>query len=192
MQIMHFPLATVAQFTDHLRALRKARGMTQADLGRLMGVSQSRIADIERDPGSVSVTQMHQILSALGGQMILHDSGGGWKFQPSTRARATKTDLVHYIGGSMLTSKAPASPTGGQIKANASTQLLDATAPAGKAPAKPKAGRHVVNVSSKLRGVLQPLGKAPAKPKTGQYLVNADSKVIRSTLGPSKKPGGSW
>ena len=53
---MDFPLATVAQFTDHLRALRKARGMTQADLGRLIGVSQSRIADIERDPGSVSVT----------------------------------------------------------------------------------------------------------------------------------------
>lgn len=189
---MDFPLATVAQFTDHLRGLRKARGMTQADLGRIIGVSQSRIADIERDPGSVSVTQMHQILSALGGQMILRDSGGGWKFQPGDFVRATKTGLMHHTGASVLTSKTPARPKGGRIKANASTQLLDAMAPAGKTPAKPKAGRHVVNASSQLRGVLLPSGKAPAKPKTGQTLVNTDSKVTRSTLGPSKKPGGSW
>lgn len=189
---MDFPLATVAQFTDHLRALRKVRGMTQTDLGRLIGVSQSRIADIERDPGSVSVTQMHQILSALGGQMILRDSGGGWKFQLGDLARTTKTGLVYHTGASVLTSKAPARPKGGRIKANASTKLLDAMAPAGKAPAKPKAGRHVVNASSQLRGVLLPSGKSPAKPKVGQYLVNTGSKVIRSTLGPSKKPGGSW
>ncbi len=83
---MDFPLATVAQFTDHLRALRKARGLTQAALGRLMGVSQSRIADIERDPGSVSVSQMHQLLSALGGQMILRDSGSGWTAAPAAAA----------------------------------------------------------------------------------------------------------
>ena len=111
---MDFPLATVAQFTDHLRALRKARGMTQADLGRIIGVSQSRIADIERDPGSVGVTQMHQILSALGGQMILRDSGGGWKFQPGDFARATKTGLMHHTGASVLTSKAPARPKAGR------------------------------------------------------------------------------
>ena len=189
---MDFPLATVAQFTDHLRALRKARGMTQADLGRLIGVSQSRIADIERDPGSVSVTQMHQILSALGGKMILRDSGGGWKFQPGDFARATRTGLAHHTGASVLTSKAPAKPKGGRIKANASTQLPDAMAPASKAAEKPKAGRQVVNASSQLHSVLLPSKKAPAKPKTGQYLVNKGSKVVRSTLGPSKKPGGSW
>jgi HTH-type transcriptional regulator / antitoxin HipB len=162
---MDFQLAIVAQFTDHLRALRKARGMTQADLGRLIGVSQSRIADIERDPGSVSVSQMHQILSALGGQMILRDSGAGWKFQPSDFARATKTGLAHQTSASVLTNKAPARPKGGRTKANASSQL---------------------------RGVLLPSGKAHAKPNTRQTLVNTGSKAIRSTLGPSKKPGGSW
>jgi DNA-binding XRE family transcriptional regulator len=154
---MDFPLATVTQFTDHLRALRKARGMTQTDLGRLIGVRQSRIADIERDPGAVSLTQMHQILSALGGQMILRDSGGGWKFQADDFARATKTGSAHHTGANVLTSKAPA-----------------------------------VNASSQLRGVSLPSGKAPARPKTDQTLVNTGSKVIRSTLGRSKKPRGSW
>lgn len=99
---MNFPLATVAQFTDHLRALRKARGMTQADLGRLIGVGQSRIADIERDPGSVSVSQMHQILSALGGQMLLRDSGGGWKPQPAGAARAAKAGVAQRTGAKVV------------------------------------------------------------------------------------------
>lgn len=189
---MDFPLATVAQLTDHLRALRKARGITQADLGRLIGVSQSRIADIERNPGSVSVTQMHQILSALGGQMILRDSGGGWKFQLGDFARATKSGWVHHTGASVLTSKVPANPKGGRSKTNASTQLPDAMVPAGKAAKKPKTGRQVVNASLQLHSVLLPSRKAPAKPTTGPSLVNKGSKIVRSTLGHAKKPGGSW
>lgn len=117
---MDFPIATAAQFTDHLRALRKARGMTQADLGLLIGVGQSRIADIERDPGSVSVTQMHQVLSALGGQMILRDGGGGWKPQTADSARATQAGRAQAAGASALTSKSRARQKVGQPPANAS------------------------------------------------------------------------
>ena len=76
---MDFQVSTVGQLPAHLRSLRKARGLTQADLGRLLGVKQSRIADIESDPGSISVAQMHKLLSALGAQMLLRDSGGGWQ-----------------------------------------------------------------------------------------------------------------
>jgi HTH-type transcriptional regulator/antitoxin HipB len=78
--------------------LRKARKQTQAELGRLLGVKQSRIADIEGDPGSVSVSQLHQMLSALGAQMLLRESGGGgWiptdkgsAAEPLPRTRAAK------------------------------------------------------------------------------------------------------
>jgi HTH-type transcriptional regulator / antitoxin HipB len=76
---MDIHVATVSQLSAHLRALRKARLLTQTDLGRLLGVKQSRIADIESDPGSISVTQLHRVLSALGAQMFLRDSGGGWQ-----------------------------------------------------------------------------------------------------------------
>lgn len=75
---MSFIISTVDQLTDHLRALRKERGLTQAQAGGLIGVSQNRIADIERDPGSVSVAQMHRLLAALGGRLVLQDSGQGW------------------------------------------------------------------------------------------------------------------
>jgi HTH-type transcriptional regulator / antitoxin HipB len=76
--MMMFIISTVDQLTDHLRALRKERGLTQAQAGSLIGVSQNRIADIERDPGSVSVQQMHRLLAALGGKLALQDSGQGW------------------------------------------------------------------------------------------------------------------
>lgn len=83
---MNFPIFTVAQFTAHIRAFRKARNMTQADLGRLLGVKQSRIADIENDPGSVSVAQMHKLLAALGARMVLQDSSGGWSAKSTDAA----------------------------------------------------------------------------------------------------------
>ena len=86
---MDFPLFTVDQFTAHIRAFRKARGMTQADLGRLLGVKQARIADIENAPGSISVAQMHKLLAALGAQMVLRDKSGGWSVANKDVAAAT-------------------------------------------------------------------------------------------------------
>src|SRR5687767_7180182 len=86
---MDYLVATVVQLSAHLRALRAARGLTQTDVGRLLGVKQSRIADIERDPGSISVTQMHKLLSALGAHLVLRDSSAGWQPVPSMRVKST-------------------------------------------------------------------------------------------------------
>lgn len=59
------PLQTPAQLADHLRSFRKARGLTQAQLGLLVGIDQSRIARIEHNPGRVSVHTLLQLLTAL-------------------------------------------------------------------------------------------------------------------------------
>jgi transcriptional regulator with XRE-family HTH domain len=60
-----YPIKFTAQLRQHLRALRKKRGLTQAQLGLLVGVSQARIAEIEANPGLVSFDQMMQLLAAL-------------------------------------------------------------------------------------------------------------------------------
>ncbi len=67
------PLAiqAAAQLSAHIKSLRKARGMTQAELGLRIGVKQVRVADIERSPGSVSVDQMLQVLHALDARLLL-------------------------------------------------------------------------------------------------------------------------
>src|SRR5947199_9817687 len=56
-------LQTPAQLPNHLRSFRKARGLTQAALGALTGLDQTRIAKMERDPKRVSVGQLLQQLS---------------------------------------------------------------------------------------------------------------------------------
>lgn len=70
---MDFPIHLTGQLREHLRALRKARGLTQAALGRLLGVGQARIAEIESNPGAVSVDQLMKVVSALRASMVLRD-----------------------------------------------------------------------------------------------------------------------
>ena len=68
------PLQTPAQLADHLRSFRKARGLTQAQLGRMVGIDQSRITRIERNPGRVSVHTLLQLLSALRVRVLLEQT----------------------------------------------------------------------------------------------------------------------
>ena len=68
-------LQTPAQLASHLRSLRKTRGLTQAALGRLIGLDQTRIAKIERDPRRVSVGLLLQLLAALRVKVLLAPNG---------------------------------------------------------------------------------------------------------------------
>jgi HTH-type transcriptional regulator / antitoxin HipB len=70
-------LQTPAQLADHLRSFRKARGLTQAALGELVGLDQTRIAKIERDPRVVSLQQLMKILAALRVRVLLQPSSDG-------------------------------------------------------------------------------------------------------------------
>jgi HTH-type transcriptional regulator/antitoxin HipB len=65
------PLQTPAQLADHLRSFRKARGLTQAQLGRMLGIDQSRITRIERNPERVSVQTLLQLLTKLRVRVLL-------------------------------------------------------------------------------------------------------------------------
>lgn len=46
-----------------VRALRRARGMTQAELGRLLGLSQARVSEIEGGGGSFTAEQLIAVLT---------------------------------------------------------------------------------------------------------------------------------
>ena len=68
------PIQTPAQLSVHIKSLRKARGLTQAALGERLGVRQVRVAGIERNPGSVSLDQLLQLLHALDARLLLADT----------------------------------------------------------------------------------------------------------------------
>ncbi|WAC73164.1 helix-turn-helix domain-containing protein [Roseateles sp. SL47] len=71
---MDYPVALSSQIKQYLRSLRKSRGLTQSDLARRLGVGQSRVADIEANPGAVSVDQLLQILAVLNAQLVVRDA----------------------------------------------------------------------------------------------------------------------
>jgi HTH-type transcriptional regulator/antitoxin HipB len=68
-----FPVRFPNQLRQHLRALRKRHGLTQAQLGALIGVSQARIAEIEADPGLVNFEQLMKLLCVLGVSLTLQE-----------------------------------------------------------------------------------------------------------------------
>ena len=74
---MDYPIQSPGQLSAHLRSLRKSRGLNQVQLGAALGVGQTRIARIERDPTAVSVEQFLALLGALGVQMVLRANGPG-------------------------------------------------------------------------------------------------------------------
>jgi HTH-type transcriptional regulator / antitoxin HipB len=65
--LLHSP----AQLPAHLKSLRKTRGLTQAQLAKRLGIGQSRLADIERHPETVSTAQLMNLLAALGAEVLL-------------------------------------------------------------------------------------------------------------------------
>lgn len=72
---MDYPVQLTSQLKQLLKSLRKSRQVTQAELARRLGVVQSRVADIERDPGAVSVDQLLQVLAMLGAQVVVRQTG---------------------------------------------------------------------------------------------------------------------
>ena len=71
---MDYLISLSDQLAPQLRSLRKVRRLSQADLAFKLGVSQSRIAAIERNPAAVSAGQLLEFLKALGVDLVLRDT----------------------------------------------------------------------------------------------------------------------
>jgi len=68
---MNHPVATAPQLRAVLKGLRKARDLSQAQVGQLLGVNQKRAARIEANPGVTSFDQIARLVTALGGRLIV-------------------------------------------------------------------------------------------------------------------------
>lgn len=81
---MNYPVDTPAQARVVLKALRAARGLSQAQLGERLGVSQKRIARIEAAPERTSLAQMAKLVALLGGRLVIADGQADAKKPQST------------------------------------------------------------------------------------------------------------
>lgn len=66
-----YRITAVGQLSTHLAAFRRAAGLTQAELAQRLGVSHSRISQIETAPDRVTVGQFLTVLRALRVEMLL-------------------------------------------------------------------------------------------------------------------------
>ena len=69
-----YPVDTPLQLRTILRSLRQSRGLTQAQLGKMIGVSQKRIARIEAAPEVTAFDQIARMVSAMGGHLVIQES----------------------------------------------------------------------------------------------------------------------
>ena len=69
---MHIPLLTPCQLGQILLSARKEKRLTQADFAARMGLSQSRISQIEANPEHMTAQQLLTATSILGLELSLH------------------------------------------------------------------------------------------------------------------------
>ena len=75
---MTTPIRTTGQLGPVLRSLRKARGWSQAELGRRVGLSQERISAIESRPEKVNLDTLLTLAMALDAELSI-----GARVQPA-------------------------------------------------------------------------------------------------------------
>ncbi len=68
---MKTSLRTSGQLGPALRALRQAKGWSQAELGAHIGLSQERVSTIERRPERINVQQLLTVLMALDAELAV-------------------------------------------------------------------------------------------------------------------------
>ena len=70
---MNLQVMLPEQLGSYLKAIRLSQGLTQVQLAQRLGLSQSRIVEIEKKPGRIRVEQLLQVLHVLQTRLVLQD-----------------------------------------------------------------------------------------------------------------------
>lgn len=62
------------QLRTILRTLRQSRGLTQTQLGQMLGVTQKRIARIEAAPEVTAFDQIARMVSSMGCSLVIEEA----------------------------------------------------------------------------------------------------------------------
>jgi HTH-type transcriptional regulator/antitoxin HipB len=90
---MDYPISFAEQLAQHLKAFRKSRRLTQTQLAMHLGVTQSRVADIESNPGKVSFESLLKVLAALDVRMVLRSEAAEAVPAPTGKRPKTLAEL---------------------------------------------------------------------------------------------------
>ncbi|GAB3479639.1 helix-turn-helix domain-containing protein [Polaromonas eurypsychrophila] len=68
-----YSVDTPQQLRTILRSMRQASGLTQAQLGEKIGVTQKRIARIEAAPEVTAFDQISRMVTAMGYRLVIEE-----------------------------------------------------------------------------------------------------------------------
>ncbi len=80
-----YPVDTPQQLRTILRTLRQASGLTQAQLGQRLAVTQKRIARIEAAPEVTSYDQISRMVIAMGYRLVIEEPTHHKVAEPATK-----------------------------------------------------------------------------------------------------------
>ncbi|MDA5489690.1 helix-turn-helix transcriptional regulator [Yersinia kristensenii] len=70
---MDYPIKILSQLRPTLIGFRKNKGLTQANLAQLLGITQQSYAKLEADPTSASIERLFKVLQLLDVELILSE-----------------------------------------------------------------------------------------------------------------------
>ena len=82
-------LSLSRQLGPLLQSARKSAGLSQTALAQRLGISQSRVSAMERDPGSISVEQLLALLAALHHEVLVQPKQGAAVVSDDSAGAAT-------------------------------------------------------------------------------------------------------
>ncbi|ARB82870.1 helix-turn-helix domain-containing protein [Yersinia intermedia] len=71
--MMDYPIKILSQLRPTLIGFRKQKGLTQASLAQLLGITQQSYAKLEADPASASIERLFKVLQLLDVELILSE-----------------------------------------------------------------------------------------------------------------------
>ncbi|MES3023811.1 MAG: helix-turn-helix domain-containing protein [Pseudomonadota bacterium] len=83
---MGTPIRTTGTLGPLLKRMRKAKKLSQAELGRQIGLSQERISTIESAPEKVTLDKLLTVMMALGAHFSVCESSPSENTAPATTA----------------------------------------------------------------------------------------------------------
>lgn len=121
---MDFVLTFPEQLGLHLKSLRKAAGLRQAELAALLGLSQSRVAAIEKDPASVSLGQFLSIVKLLNADLVIRQTNRLPSPQPALETSAADDANRRALAGHAVLEQAPAMSVAEDVEKHGSTERV--------------------------------------------------------------------
>ncbi|WP_445425665.1 MULTISPECIES: XRE family transcriptional regulator [unclassified Alishewanella] len=68
---MDFPLQNPLQLKQYIKGLRRKASLTQADVGKLLGITQQSYQSLENNPEKMSVERLIEVLAHLKAELIV-------------------------------------------------------------------------------------------------------------------------